>query len=80
MEFLVTLGVPEGAPLLAANALVDLACAAAISIRLVAVGAIVREASVVGAVLPADGADSRVAFLTVGVAEGAVLLFVVVAA
>jgi len=80
MEFLVTFGVPEGSPLLAANALVDLTCATAVSIRLVAVGAIVREAAIVGAILPADWADSRVALLTVGVAESSILLLVVIAA
>lgn len=69
-------GVPERSPLLAAVALVDLACATAISIRLVAVSAVVAEALVVRAVLPADGTDARVAALAVGVAQGAILLLV----
>ncbi len=68
MEAFVALGVPKGAPFLAANALVDLACTAAISIRLVAVCAIVTEARIVRAVLPADGADAGVSVLAVRVA------------
>lgn len=58
MEVLVARGVPEGAPLFAALALVDLTGTSAVGVRLVAVGTIVTEASVVGAVLPADGADT----------------------
>jgi len=58
MEVLVARGVPEGAPLFAALALVDLTGTSAVSVRLVAVSTVVTEASVVGAVLPADGADT----------------------
>ena len=76
MEVVVALGVPERAPFLAADALVHLTGTTAIGIRFVAVGTVVTEASVVWAVLPADGADTRVAILTVGVAESTVLLTV----
>ena len=58
MEAVVALGVPQGAPFLAASALVYLASTAAISVRLVAVGTIVTEARVVRAVLPADWSDA----------------------
>ena len=77
VEALVALGVPERAPLLAVAALVHLAGTATISIRLVAVGTVIAEATVVRAVLPADGADSGEAILTVGVAKGAILLLIV---
>jgi len=70
----VALREPEVAPLLAVCALVDLTGAAAISIRLVAVGAIVAEAIIVRAVLPAHGANTTVARLAEGVAESAILL------
>ena len=76
MEVFVALGEPHVAPLFAALALVHLASATAISVRLVAVGAIVTEALVMRAVLPADGADTRVALLAEGVAESAILLLV----
>ena len=80
MEVLVALGVPESTPLFAALALVHLTGTTTISIRLVAVCAIVAETCIVKAVLPADWADTRVSILTVWVAKGAILLFVVIAA
>lgn len=58
MEVIVALGVPKGAPLLAAFALVHLSSASTIGIGLVAVSTIVTEFAVSGAVLPADGANS----------------------
>lgn len=75
MEALVAFGVIESAPLLAAwTALVHFTSASAIGVRLVAVGSIVTEACVVGAVLPADGANSRVAILAVIEAKSSILL------
>lgn len=76
MEVFVALGEPHVTPLFAALALVHLASATAISVRLVAVGAIVSEALVMRAVLPADGANTCVALLAVGVAESAILLLI----
>ena len=58
MEVIVALGVPQRSPFFAANALVDLTSATTISIRLVAVSTVVTEATVMRAVLPADGADT----------------------
>ena len=60
--------VPESAPLIAALALVDLTSTTAIGLRLIAVGAIVTEARVVGAVLPADGTNAIEASFAEGVA------------
>ena len=77
MEVLVTRGVPEGAPLFAASALVHLTSTSTVSIGLVAVSAIIAEAGVRGAALPANGTDAIVARLTVGVAKSSVLLFVI---
>ena len=77
VEALVAFGVPERSPLLAVAALVHLAGTATISIRLVAVGTVIAEASVVGTVLPADGSDARVTTLAIWVTEGAILLFVI---
>ena len=71
------LGVPQGAPFLAAHALVHLTSSTAIGIWLVAVGAVVTEAAVVWAVLPANWTNTRVSILTVGVAESAILLLVI---
>ena len=77
---LVALRIPEGAPLLAVSALVNLTGTAAVGIWLVAVGTIVAETAVDRAVLPANWTDARVSILTVWVAKGAILLFVVIAA
>lgn len=76
MEVFMAFNVPEVAPLLAANALVHLASATAISIGLVAVGAIVTETLIMRAVLPADGTNSTVSLLTVSEAERTILLLV----
>jgi len=77
MEVIVALGVPKGAPLFAAFALVHLSSASTIGVGLVAVSAIVTEFAVSGAVLPADGADSLEAILAVVEAKGAILLFII---
>ena len=77
MEIIVTLGVPKGAPLLAAFALMHLSSASTIGIGLVAVSTIVTEFTVFGAVLPADGADSLEASLAVVEAKGAILLLII---
>jgi hypothetical protein len=76
MEVRMALGVPKLAPLLTVTTLVNLASATPVGVRLVAVGAVIAESSVVGAVLPADGANSRVAFLAVGVAQSAIFLLI----
>ncbi len=57
-------------------AIVHLSSTSAIGIRFVAVGSIIAESRVVGAVLPADGTDSRESGLAVGVAESAILILV----
>jgi hypothetical protein len=77
VEAFMALGVPEGAPLLAVATLVNLTGTTTVGIRLVAVGTVITEATVVRAVLPADGTDTGEAILTVGVAEGAILLLVI---
>ena len=69
--------VPESTPLLAVATLVDLTGTATVGIRLVTVGAIITESGIVRAVLPADGADTRVSILAVWVAKGAILLLIV---
>lgn len=75
VEFLVALGEPEVAPHLAAGALMHLTGTSAVSIRFVAVGTVVTEASLVGgAVLPADGANASEAILASVVAKSTVLL------
>lgn len=76
MEVIVAFRVPKSAPFLASIALVHLSSTSAIGIRLVAVGSIIAEARVVGAVLPADGTDSRESGLAEGVAESAILILV----
>ena len=68
MEIIMAFGIPEGTPFFASSTLMHLASTSAISIRLVAVGAIIAELLIVGAVLPADGANARVAILAVGIA------------
>ena len=76
MEVIVALGVPKGSPFFTALALVHLTSATTVGIRFVAVSAVIAEALVVWAVLPADGANARVALLAVGVAKSAILLFI----
>lgn len=49
----------------------------AVSIRLVAIGAIIMEALIFGAVLPADWTNTRVAILAVRVAQGTIFFFIV---
>ena len=56
-----------------------LASTSAISIRLVAIVTIITEAFISGAVLPTDGTKARVAILTVRVAKGTNLFFIVLA-
>ena len=80
MEVIMALGVPERAPFFAASALVHLTGSTAIGIRLIAVGTVITEASIVWAVLPADGSDTRVSTLAVWVAKSSILLFVIWAA
>jgi len=70
------LGVPEGSPLFAVSALVNLTSSTAISIRLIAVCTIVMEAGIMRAVLPAHWANPTVAFLTIRVAKGTIFLLV----
>lgn len=77
MEIIVALGVPEGAPLFAASALVNLTSSTTICVWLVAVGAVIAEACVVRAVLPADWANTTVAALAVRVAKSTILLLVI---
>ena len=68
MEIIVAFGIPEGTPFLASSAFVHLASTSAISIRLVAIIAIITEALVSWAVLPADGTETGVAIFAVRVA------------
>ena len=68
MEIIVALGIPKGAPFLASSAFMPLASTSAISIRLVAIIAIITESLISRAVLPADGAEAGVAIFTVRVA------------
>ena len=75
VETVVAFRVPESSPFLAVRStLVHLASTTAVSVRLVAVGTVVTEALVVGAVLPADRTDARVASLARSEAESAILL------
>lgn len=75
MEALVALGVPEGAPLLAAVSAVYLASTSAVGIGFVAVSTIVTELLLFRAVLPADWADSGVSSFARFEAKGTILLF-----
>ena len=68
MEIIVALGIPKGAPFLASSAFMHLASTSAISIRLVAVVAIITEALISRAVLPADGTETGVSIFAVRVA------------
>lgn len=79
MEIIVAFGIPEGTPFLALSELMHLASTSAVSIRLVAIGAIILEALIDGAVLPADGANTRVAILAIRVAKSTIFLFIVCA-
>ena len=79
MEIIVAFGIPEGTPFLASSAFMNLASTSAISVRLVAIVAIITEALISWAVLPADGAEAGVAILTVRVAQGTNLLFIICA-
>ena len=77
MEAIVALRVPERAPFFATTHLMHLTGSSAICVWLIAVGAVIAETSVVWAVLPADGSDTRVSTLAIWVAEGAILLLVI---
>jgi hypothetical protein len=77
MEVIVALGVPKDAKLLAAFALMYLSSASTVGIGLVAVSTIVTEFAVMGAVLPADRADSLEAILAVVETKGAILLLII---
>ena len=79
MEIIVAFGIPEGTPFLALSELMHLASTSAVSIRLVAIGAIILEALIGGAVLPADGSNTRVAILAIRVAKSTIFLFIVCA-
>ena len=77
MEARVALDVPEVSPFLTVwSTVVNLACTSSVGIGLVAVSTIVTECLILGAVLPADWAHTRVAFITVVVAESTILLLV----
>jgi len=66
MEAFVALDIPEIAPLFTAwSTLVDFTSTSTVSVRLIAVSSIVAETRVMGAVLPADGTNSRVAISAV---------------
>ena len=77
MEVVVALGEPVVTFLFAVSALVHLASTSAVSIRLVTVGTIITEASVMRAILPADGTNTCVAFLAEWVAKCTIFLLVV---
>ena len=77
MEAWVALDVPEVSPFLTVRStVVNLTGTSSVGIGLVAVGAVVTECFILGAVLPADWAHTRVAFITVVVAESTILLLV----
>ena len=77
MELIVTFRVPKGAPFLTSVAFVNLTSSSTICVRLVAVGTVVTELAIMGAVLPADGTNTGVVLLTVGVAKSAILLLII---
>ena len=79
MEIIVAFGIPKGSPFLASSAFMDLASTSAISIRLVAIIAIITEALISWAVLPADGTETGVSIFTVRVAQSTNLLFIILA-
>ena len=68
MEIIVAFWIPKGSPFLASSAFMDLASTSAISIRLVAIIAIITEALISWAVLPADRTETGVSIFTVRVA------------
>ena len=77
METWVALDVPEVSPFLTVwSTVVNLTCTSSIGIGLVAVSTIVTECLILGAVLPADGAHTRVSIITEVVAERSILLLV----
>ena len=77
MEAWVALDVPEVSPFLTVRStVVNLTGTSSVGIGLVAVGSVVTECFILGAVLPADWAHTRVAFITVVVAESTILLLV----
>ena len=72
------LGVPEVTPLLATRAaLMDLTSTSTISIGLIAVCTVVTEFAIMGAVLPADWADTIKATLAVIKAKSTILFFAI---
>ena len=78
MEAFVALGVPEVTPLLATRAaLMDLTSTSTISIGLIAVCTVVTEFAIMGAVLPADWADTIKATLAVIKAKSTILFFAI---
>ena len=79
MEIIVAFWIPKGSPFLASSAFMDLASTSAISIRLVAIIAIITEALISWAVLPADGTETGVSIFTVRVAQSTNLLFIILA-
>ena len=77
MEARVALDVPEVSPFLTVwSTVVNLTGSSTVGIGLVAVGTIVTELFTLGAVLPADGANTRITTITVVIAEGTILLLV----
>ena len=79
MEIIVAFWIPKRSPFLASSAFMDLASTSAISIRLVAIIAIITEALISWAVLPADGTETGVSIFTVRVAQSTNLLFIILA-
>ena len=65
--------VPEISILFTSEGLVDLPGASTISIWLIAVSSVIPEFSIVGAILPADWADSGEAVLAIWVANSSIL-------
>ena len=77
VEAWVALDIPEVSPFLTVwSTVVNLTGSSSVGIGLVTVSTIVTECFILGAVLPADGAHTRVAFITEVVAEGTILLLV----
>ena len=79
MEIIVAFWIPKRSPFLASSAFMHLASTSAISIRLVAIIAIITEALISWAVLPADGTETGVSIFTVRVAQSTNLLFIILA-
>ena len=75
MEAWVALDVPEVSPFLTIwSTVVNLTGSSTVGIGLVAVGAIVAELLIMGAVLPANGTNTGVARVAVVIAESTILL------